>query len=271
LYLLHLDDSGKTHGSRDRYFALGGLATHEEDAYPLARSVDAVATRRLPVGERGLELHASDMWSGRKEWARIDEATRRALIVDVMRFISGWQAPSGRRPVLFAVAVNRNSFPGDVGERAHEELFARFDEFITRLHHRGESHRSIVIADDSAYERAMQAVMPRWKAVGTRMGRLHSIAEVPLFVSSRASRLVQLADFVAWGVWHYYESGITQHIAHLNPRFDADSGVQHGLTHLVRGYQYCGCVPCTSRRTGIIAVDIAPYSVVRPLAKTRGA
>jgi hypothetical protein len=115
----------------------------------------------------------------------------------------------------------------------------RFDEFLTRLHHAGESHRSLVIADDSSYEQLVQEWVPKWKAGGTRGGKLHSFAEVPLYVDSKASRLVQVADFVAWATWHYYEHGHTEFFQRIHPVFDSAGGVQHGITHLNKRHRYC--------------------------------
>ena len=49
-----------------------------------------------------------------------------------------------------AIAIHKPSFRGRsiIIEIGHEEMLARFDSFITRLHLAGESHRSLVVADD---------------------------------------------------------------------------------------------------------------------------
>lgn len=236
---------------------MGGVALHEEDCYPFAKSLDQLQRRKLGAQHATLELHASRMWAGRHEWARVAVGDRRGLLRAVFRHLETWTSPAGRAPIYFAVAIDKQSFRGKPPlERAHEELFARFDELLTRLHRGGESHRSLVIADESSWEHLVQGLIPLWKTSGTRMGRLHSLVEVPLYVDSKASRLVQVADFVAWATWHYYEHNITEHIQHLNARFDGDGSVQHGLAHLVRGYRTCLCIPCASRRTRIIEATV---------------
>jgi hypothetical protein len=90
--------------------------------------------------------------------------------------------------------------------------------------------------------------MPKWK-VGDGMRPLHSLVEVPLYVESHASRLVQAADFVAWGMWQYYENGHSEHLQKLHARVDSAGGVLHGLVHLRRRYRTCPCAACESRRT----------------------
>lgn len=248
-----MDESGRAKHPKDEHLVIGAVALHEEDCYPLARSLDVLQRRRLGAANADLELHASQIWSGRGEWSRVSISDRRALVRSVFRHLAVWEAPSGRSPLFFAAAVHKPSRPGkDPTKLAHEEVFMRFDEFLTRLHHTGESHRSLVVADDSSYEKLVQGWVPRWKASGTRGGRLHSFAEVPLYVSSDASRLVQVADFVAWATWHYYEHGHAEFFQRLHPRFDAVAGVQHGLVHVNRRHRSCLCQACDSRRSRTI-------------------
>jgi hypothetical protein len=258
VYLLYLDESGHPSGARgaSTYFVLAGLAVHEEDCYPLAKSVAQLQERIVGPANAGLELHASRIWAGRNEWSKVPEALRHRLLDAVFQRLTSWSAPSGRKPRLFAAAIHKPSFRGrSVLELAHEEVFARFDSFISRLHVNGDSHRSLVVADKSSYEALIQKLAPTWKR-GGRLGPLHGMVEVPLYVDSKASVLIQLADFVAWATWSYYERRHTRFMQYLNPHFDCDSGIQHGLTHMIRSYGTCGCVPCTSRRTLTVATTI---------------
>lgn len=174
----------------------------------------------------------------------------------VFRHLANWRSPAGREPRYFGVVVHKPSFPARAVERAHEEIFARFDEYLGRLHRQGDSHRSLVVADDSSYESLLQTLVPKWKR-GERLGPLHSFVEVPLYVDSQASRLVQAADFVAWAIFQYYENGHAEHLQLINHRFDVDGGIQHGLVHLKRGYRSCPCVTCDSRRTHQVSATLA--------------
>jgi len=94
-------------------------------------------------------------------------------------------------------------------------------------------------------------------------GRLGSLAEVPLYADSKASRSIQAADFVAWAIWQYYENGHADHLQKLNRRLDASSGVQHGLAHMIYGYRTCDCVPCHSRRHGVVPRILSPHPLRR--------
>ncbi len=260
VYLLYVDESGEARGSQFDYFVLSGVALHDEDCYPFARSIEGVVATCLPPHQRGLELHASQIMSGRGPWAAVPWPTRRELLQAVTDHIATWRSPNGRPANLFAVAVHRPSFKGkDVVRIAHEQLFLHFNSFLTRLHVSGESHRALVIADDSTYEPLVQRLTQQWKKSGTTYGKLTSFIEVPLYVDSNASRVVQAADFVAWAVFNYYERTHVDFMQRLHLRFDAHNGVQHGVTHMVTGYWHCKCVPCTSRRIGAVNEFVTPH------------
>jgi len=48
------------------------------------------------------------------------------------------------------------------------------------------------------YKNTLQNLAQGFRESGTRWGKLRNLAEVPLFVDSRMSRIIQLADLVAW-------------------------------------------------------------------------
>ena len=103
--------------------------------------------------------------------------------------------------------------------------------------------------DESHYEGALQGLAARYRQQGSRWGRLRNMAEVPLFVDSSASRIIQLADLLAWAVWRYYEREDTRYFNRIVRRFDAEGGVIHGLVHRTTAAANCYCPACMSRNT----------------------
>jgi hypothetical protein len=55
-----------------------------------------------------------------------------------------------------------------------------------------------------------------------------------VFLDSRASRLVQLADLIAYGTFRHFERNDSQFFEVFKRRFDADGGVVHGLYYYNR-------------------------------------
>jgi hypothetical protein len=107
---------------------------------------------------------------------------------------------------LFGVAVDKaHVAPRDPVEMAFEEICNRFNLFLARSNNResqsGNSQRGLVTMDEMRQEQPLQSIARHFRVNGTRWGALRNMAEVPVFVDSRASRLVQLADLIAYALW----------------------------------------------------------------------
>ena len=88
-----------------------------------------------------------------------------------------------------------------------------------------------------------------YRKEGGPFGRLVNFADAPLFTSSASSRLVQLADLVAWAVFRRYERKDVRLFDRLVGRFDSDQGKIHGLSHVILDRQNCYCPSCLTRRS----------------------
>lgn len=245
MHLLYIDESGAR--SSSGYFVAAGLVVHEQDAYRLGEKL-AKLFRELGPGWEQHELHAQECRSGKGPWRRVAKDQRAAVARQAAGILTG-RLSSGRSPRLFAVAVDRASFPGiDPVERAYEELFLRVDSYLGRLHAGGDSHRCVAISDETRLEVRLQQLMHAWRTTSGRVRRLSAFAEVPLFADSKATRLLQLADFLGHWVYRFYESGDETVFSLLARGFDTDGGTMHGLVHLNTGRKICPCPGCVTRR-----------------------
>ncbi len=52
-----------------------------------------------------------------------------------------------------------------------------------------------------------------------------------MFVDSKASRLTQLADLVAYALFRHFDRADSKYYQMIAHRFDAEGGVVHGLYH----------------------------------------
>lgn len=85
-------------------------------------------------------------------------------------------------------------------------------------------------------------------ALGTKWGVIRNLADIPMFVDSRASRLIQMADNVSYAVFRRYNSGDAQYFDIIASKFDQADGVLHGLAHKQSISSNCMCPACLSRR-----------------------
>lgn len=68
-----------------------------------------------------------------------------------------------------------------------------------------------------------------FKYEGHTWGKTSNYAEVPVFLDSKASRLIQLADLVAYAIFRKYEACDDSFFNEIRHCFDSEGGVNHGL------------------------------------------
>ncbi|GAG34977.1 unnamed protein product, partial [marine sediment metagenome] len=120
---------------------------------------------------------------------------------------------------------------------------------LRRIRGEGDRQRGLLILDESAQETTLQRMAREFRTLGTRWGVIRNLAEIPLFVNSRVSRVVQLADHVAYAVFRRYEARDAQYFDIIASKFDSADGVLHGLAHKQTVDPNCMCIACMSRRS----------------------
>lgn len=228
---------------------MGAVAVRDTEVRAVTRLIEADIARHLDEHLRAIEVHAQHIRKGKGPWRAIPAAVRDGLLESVAGTLGRFSADRGC--ALFAVARAPQAVPSaDPLERCFEELLLRFTLMLRRLEVDAAPEMGLVIADKARYEDTLQPLVQKWQwTSGTRFGRLARLAEVPLFLDSKASRLTQAADVVAHGVYRRYAANDSMIFEHLLPGFDASEGVVHGLVHLVRSYMTCTCPACISRAT----------------------
>ncbi len=230
MYLLYLDESGTPKDASQRYFVLAGLCLFERQGWWISNELDKIASRFNLDDPAEVELHGSPMWSGRGIWRLFSKIEREQAILDALHVFMN-SHPSNR---LFASVVNKVSVsPRDAVEVAFEQVGSRFDQYLTRLHKNHDTQRGVTIFDKSSYETPLQTLAKDFRTIGHTWGTIRNFAEVPLFLDSKASRLIQLADLVAWSIFNYYEKGEDRFWNVIKDSFDTDGKIVHGL-HIIK-------------------------------------
>lgn len=87
----------------------------------------------------------------------------------------------------------------------------------------------MMLFDKSSTEQRLQTLAREFKHQGHSWGKTRNYAEVPVFLDSRASRLIQLADLVAFALFRFYEHQDNSLYDVIKYCFDSEGGVEHGL------------------------------------------
>lgn len=249
MYLLYLDDSGSANNANESHFVLGGVCVKEDKNRYINQRLEALAATIDKLDPGNVEFHASVIAGGRKEpW---DKHTNKAARFQIIKNVLGVLNQESKNICLFACAIHKDSFPGrDPVKLAFEDLCSRFDMFLNRLYHnKQESHHGLIIFDKSSHETSLQGLASDFRREGTRWGStLHNLQEVPLFVDSKASRLIQLADHVAYAVYRRYEAHDLNYFNVIEKHFDSEGAKIHGLVHKQFINENCTCPACLSRK-----------------------
>jgi hypothetical protein len=243
MYILYLDDSGSVKNAADKHIVLAGLAVFERQTYWLGKRLDELAGRMWPESPETLEFHGTDIRSGKRHWRGLEKASRVEAMKEALQYLA-----RDRHVRLFGAAIHKAAYsPDDPMERAFEQVINRFDRYLGRLHKSGDTQRGLIVLDESSYETSLQALARDFRTSGHSWGTLKNISEVPLFVDSRATRLIQYADLVAYAMGRYYNKGDDEFSSIIASRFDHEGGVIHGLTHFTPPDQACNCYSCRQR------------------------
>lgn len=229
MHLLYLDESGSVADPNEKYFVLAGVSVFEREAHWIEQELNAIAARFLPANPYAIELHGSPMRSGREGWKRHDLRDRLQGIKDALKV--GIDDRQRKNVRLFGAVIKKASLVGiDPVEHAFEQMISRFDLFLKRLHHKnGDSQRGIILFDKSSTERRIQTLAREFKYAGHSWGQTKNYAEVPVFLDSKASRLIQLADLVAFALYRFYEHQDNSFYDVIKHCFDTEGVAEHGL------------------------------------------
>lgn len=245
MYCLYLDDSGSVKNTSEHHFVLGGFCIHAHKIYYARKFLDELAKKIDPNNHENLEFHASEIHAGRGIWKPINKTERHEIIKKVLQCLE----VEKNNTAVFACAVHKADYPKrDPVEFAFEDLCSRFEMFLNKKYHLTKQRvKGIIILDKSIHENILQQLAITFRQSGTRWRSLTNLVEVPMFIDSKSSRLIQLADHVAYATFRWYQSKDYKYYDVIQALFDTDeNGVIHGLQHAQHSLS-CTCPSCLRR------------------------
>ena len=125
-----------------------------------------------------------------------------------------------------------------------------FDKFLVRQYKQfDDAQRGLIVFSEGQYHKRNRLWVRDFRELGTQVGALNNLSDIPYFAMPRETRLLQVADLVAHAVFRLYERQDPSLIKHFLPRFDLASGIKYGLTHVTDSRATCECPRCFSQRT----------------------
>jgi hypothetical protein len=249
MHLLYLDESGGAKEKDQNFYVLGGVSAFERRPYFITEEMNDLQKRIFPNATDPIEFHSSAIRNGNgPPWDSMPRKDRLAVLNSVYELL----AQMTEKVELFAVAFDKRCFPSDDPvQRTCEEISGHFDALLARLETDDPKHgkqMGLMIFDECNHRATLHALMAQYRSTGASWGKVRHLAEIPMFTDSRLTRMLQIADFVAYAVFRRYEHGDSQFLDKIIHRFDQSGGILHGLAHLCTNRQTCFCPACASRR-----------------------
>lgn len=229
MHLLYLDDSGSVSDKIDRYVVLAGFCVNEKQTHWIDKGMNDLVRPFAGDDVYAWEFHGTDMRDkGRKIWRTIPYDQRKEVLVSALSLITE------KKLRLFAAVIDKSSCEEgeDLTKMLFEQTTSRFDHFLSRINaqkRRSIKEKGILIVDRAKKELEIQRFALDFKHRGYTWGKLKNMAEVPLFLDSRSSRLIQLADLVAFSIYRFFEHGDAECYDIIRNHFDSVRGRCHGL------------------------------------------
>lgn len=259
MYLLYLDDSGSIPNGREKVFVLGGVIVPEEKRFWINKHLDELAAEIDPANPLGVEFHACDIFSGRKDpWKAICEKEKR---IDIIKSVL--QVCKRENLISLATVIDKDSMrQDDILSRAFEDIVSRFQLFLTMKHK--ETHQNthgLIIFDKSSSEKPIQQLAREFRHQGTSFRNITAIQEVPLFVDSRASRAIQLADNIAYAIFREYNARDLTYTDVFRAQFCIDrnspTSKSYGIYHHNLEHHQCECAACLRSRLFHYQIEVS--------------
>jgi hypothetical protein len=242
VYLFYLDESGDPSGFDDAdNFVLAGVAVHEGQVRRLSQQVDHLQREFFPDIHVPLEFHPQHIYAGKGRFRPIPKPQR----VEMLRRVCNLMAAAGfPNLIAFASAIHVSSVAdsSQILRSCLEDICECFNAFLVRQYKAGFKDKGLLIMDRSGRESRVREIMADFERRGTKRGYLGNITDVPYFAESNHTRMLQLADSLAFAVGRYVNAADESYLAAIWNSFDSNQkGKFIGLRHITSPSFSCKC------------------------------
>ena len=149
------------------------------------------------------------MYKHTEGYMHLTLAERISVVRGVADTVSGWGFAR-----LFAECIDKVHFDPTrtertIDEQAFEQVVSRFDRYLANMQEIG-GHRNyglLVHDNNESVARKHTELMRNFHRQGTLWRQIGHIIETPLFVDSKLTRMVQVADLCAYSLRRFVENG----------------------------------------------------------------
>jgi hypothetical protein len=222
----------------------------EQDRIPNFHALDPEERKKTVLVERKKDLAQASLrgskavkrlatnYAKTEAYIHLSHSERLAILQAAADKIGSWDDVA-----IFADAQRKAANTGGedrILEHAFEQVVTRFHHFLERE----DIEVGILVQDQNeTAARRLTELARKYHAGGTFYSRVERLVETPLFVDSRLTSMVQLADLCAYSLRRNFENAETDLLDRFYMRCDRAMGRLVGVRHYT-GKQDCSCRIC---------------------------
>ena len=181
-------------------------------------------------------------------YVHLTNSERRNVVHEVAATVADW-----RFARLFAECIDKVHFypdkgKGAISEQAFEQIVSRFETYLQKTDSgaQGRNYGLLVHDNNETVARKHTEMMRTFHAKGTVWTNVERIIETPLFVDSRLTTMVQVADLCSYALRRYLENGERTLFDAIIARADRIRSTMVGVRHFTN--MRCACDICQAHR-----------------------
>ncbi len=236
---IHTAWMARRYPEQERILNFGALSDPERrEAVASERKIDLA--KAALGGQQGVKSLARN-YSKTKEYVHLTYSERMGLLRAVADEVGGWNDCR-----MFGDAQKKSAHIGDperMRDFAFEQVVTRFNMFLDGQPGGPGALGMIVHDQNETASGRLTERMRNFHREGTAFSEIPHIVETPLFVDSKLTSMVQVADLIAYSLRRFLEKDEQDLFNRVYPRFERVKGALVGLRHYT-GPNACDCRVC---------------------------
>lgn len=209
---------------------------------------DAFLVKKAALHGPGAVVNDRKNFTKTRSYIHLTFVERRQLLRDISEAVAAWDDCR-----LFAECTDKRTFGAMVPrtppfEEAFGQVVSRFHRFLEEQ--RPQEHGLLVQDENDTMAGRLTHLMRVFHDRGTRWTTLPLIVETPLFVDSKLTSMVQVADVCAYATRRFCELGETALFDVVFPRFHRAGARLVGVRHYTNRHEtagrQCSCRICVA-------------------------
>lgn len=181
------------------------------------------------------------------DYVHLTMTERENFIFEIAKQIGKWTNAR-----IFAECIDKSHYNraksqyGSINHQAFEQLVSRFETYLKiATKNIGSKQFGLLIHDNNqTVEKKHTEMMTRYQETGTLWTSIKGIIETPLFVDSKLTSMVQIADLCSFALRRYLERSEDKIYKEIIKRADKKEGRMVGVRHFTD--RSCTCNMCSN-------------------------